>query len=116
MSNQHAPSDRAARSASPDMLELRLLASLIEAACADDDDAREENLHSRYREVSERILDRPVRSWADVVEIAEIAFFLADKESDGELLALAGACGEDDQAAAELVMAVLTMAEGGEHV
>lgn len=54
-------------------------------------------------------------SWADVVEIAEIAHFWADKDRNGELLALAGDCGEDERIAAELIVAVLTMARGGSH-
>ncbi len=61
---------------SPDTLKLRLLASLIEAAAADEGDARYEALHERYEEVCEHILARPVQSWSDVAEIAEIAIFL----------------------------------------
>jgi hypothetical protein len=39
-----------------------------------------------------------------------------DKSLDGEFLALAGPCGDDDRIAAELVLAGLTMAKGGADV
>ena len=63
------------------------------------------------RLLSEQVLARPVRSWSDVIEIAEIAHFCAAKSLDGEILALAG----DDRIAVELIVAVLTMAKGGAH-
>lgn len=100
---------------SPDTLKLRLLASLIETAAADDGDARYDALRERYEEVCEHVLARPVRSWSDVAEIAEIAHFLADKGTDGELLALDSPC-DDDRIAAELIQAVLSMAKGGANV
>ncbi len=90
-------------------LKLRLLASAMES-CGDDD--RYESLRERYEELTERILSRPIRSWAQVIEIAEIAHFWADKTSEGELLALESPC-EDDRVAAELIEAVLAMSKGG---
>jgi hypothetical protein len=81
-------------------LKLRLLASA-------------ETLRQRYELLQEYVLARPVRAWADVIEIAEIAHFQADKGTDGDVLALAGACGEDDRVAAALIVAVLEMAKGG---
>jgi len=93
-------------------MKLRLLASLIETAADDEGDARYDALHKRYEEVCEHILTRPVQSWSDVAEIAEIAHFLAAKGND---LALASPC-DDDRVAAELIMAVLTMAKGGTNV
>ena len=111
MSEQH----NAALPTSPDALKLRLLASLIETAADDEGDVRYDALHKRYEEVCERILTRPVKSWSDVAEIAEIAHFLASKGADGELLALDSPC-DDDRIAAELILAVLTMAKGGANV
>ena len=89
-------------------LKLRLLASAMEA-CGDDEETRYDTLRQRNELLQEYVLARPVRSWSDVIEIAEIAHFWAAKSPDGELLALAG----DDRIAAELIQAVLTMAKGG---
>jgi hypothetical protein len=92
-------------------LKLRFLASAMEA-CGDEEEDRYEALRERCEQLSERVLARPVRAWADVIEIAEIAHFWATKNLDGELIALASPC-DDDRIAAELIMAVLTMAKGG---
>jgi hypothetical protein len=110
MSDQH----NAAPTVSPDTMKLRLLASLIDDAAAEEGDTRYQALCERYEEVCEHILARPVRSWSDVAEIAEIAHFLAGKDTGGELLALASPC-HDDRIAAELILAVLTMAKGAAH-
>jgi hypothetical protein len=95
-------------------LKLRLLASAMEA-CGDDEEARYETLRQRYERLSEQVISRPVGSWADVIEIAEIAHFWATKDLAGELLALQSPC-DDDRIAAELILAVLTMAKGGTNV
>ena len=95
-------------------LKLRLLASAMEA-CGEDEEARYETLRQRYERLSEQVISRPVSSWSDVIEIAEIAHFWATKDLAGELLALQSPC-DDDRIAAELILAVLTMAKGGTHV
>jgi hypothetical protein len=101
----------AAAPASSAVLKLRLLASAIEA-CGEEEEVRYEALRQRYELLSEQVLARPVRSWSDVIEIAEIAHFWAAKSLDGDLLALA----ENDRVPAKLIVAVLTMAKGGNHV
>jgi hypothetical protein len=107
MSNHNASGDTAVPASSA-MLKLRLLASAIEA-CGDDEAARYEALRQRCELLSEQVLARPVRSWSDVIEIAEIAHFWAAKSLDGEPGDFVG----DHRAPAKLIMAVLKMARGG---
>jgi len=112
---------------SPDLLELRRIAPLYyeaanyaaslesaadEAAAAE---ARADELAQQYEAIAERIRARPVGSWADVIDRAEIAYYWADKTFDGTALkAIASSdCDKSEQTAAELIMAVLTMARGG---
>jgi len=110
MSNQSSQSASASNSSSA-ALKLRLLASAIEA-CREDDETRYEALRQRYELLSEQVLARPVRSWSDVIEIAEIAHFWAAKSLDGDVLVLGG----ENCAPAKLITAVLKMAKGGAHV
>ncbi len=110
MSNHNASGDTAVPVSSA-VLKLRLLASAIEA-CGEEDEGRYEALRRRCELLSEQVLERPVRSWSDVIEIAEIAHFWAAKSLDGELGDFVGG----HRAPAKLIVAVLTMAKGGNHV
>lgn len=114
----------------PDLLELRRIAPLYyeaanyaaglesaaeEAAAAE---ACADELATQYEAVAERVRLRPVRSWADVIARAEIAYYWADKTFDGSTLkaTVSSDCDMAEQTAAELIMAVLTVAKGGAHV
>jgi hypothetical protein len=85
-------------------------------ACGDSEaeEARYEQLSDRYQSLQELVFERPVRSWADVIEIAEIAHFWSDKTLENELMDLES----DDvveRSTAVLILAVLKMAKGGDN-
>jgi len=67
-------------------------------------------------DLTDEVRARPVLSWADVVDRAAIAFYWQTKNNDGVMLALTPEDeSPDTRSAAELITAVLSRAEGGDH-
>jgi hypothetical protein len=66
-------------------------------------------LGKRVGELAKRMHSRPVQSWADVIERAEIARFWQEKRPDGSLAGLGSKYG-GDRANARLIEAMLALA------
>ena len=84
-----------------------------------DEESTDESLNATGRiasDLTDEVLARPVRSWDDVVDRAAIAFYWQTKNNDGVMLALTPEDrSPDTRSAAELITAVLSLAEGGDH-
>ena len=83
------------------------------------DGATDEDLNVTGRlasDLTDEVWGRPARGWADVVDLAAIAFYWQVKNNDGVMLGLTPeGGGPDEHSAAELITAILSLAKGGDN-